>query len=583
MIGITLILLYINTDMFKSEATLFTKYLGQNVENMDAIYREIGNDSEYDELLKQNKHTTETQIKVNTTEGIGTTAENTQNSINSLKLQINGQVDPSNQYNYQDIQLFNNNEKVTEVEYIQDGSIAGIRFSDIFKEYLLTENEDLKELLKRADYTEEELASIPEALDFENDLKNTFQFSEEEKQSIKIKYINLINSNVSKNNFSKQKNQTIQINGKSINVNAYALTLTKEQINNIYIKILEEVKQDEIILSKIDNVQTLLDKYLPNRSSDWDDLREQFVDKLEEIIKEITRNNIGQEEAKIVVYENYHNTVRTVIQNPEFEITIDLLSLQAEDYVQIEMQDITNKKGQVLTYKKQNEKTNISYQNIENQNTTEYSLLKEEKTNGNNCTKNWVAKYQDASNRVEATIEQNIDMVSSFEPKVLEEETVINLSELEKEELQSILEQVNSAVSKRVNEITTNNVKVEDLWKVLKIIGLVKEGETLESMGITETQKNRFNSKFEILQGENLGNVEIQNLIDAIKDNFIEIEVVSNTELKLKLDQLNNNEELVTTMKSFIEENKFRKYNAKVEYNKDTNLVSAIVLTMLEK
>ena len=41
-IAITLFLLYINTDMFKSNSTLFAKYIGQNVENITAFYNEVG-------------------------------------------------------------------------------------------------------------------------------------------------------------------------------------------------------------------------------------------------------------------------------------------------------------------------------------------------------------------------------------------------------------------------------------------------------------------------------------------------------------------------------------------------------------
>ena len=50
-------LLYINTDMFKSNATLFTKYLGQNLDNVEKLCEQIGNNP-YEELLKQSKYTT---------------------------------------------------------------------------------------------------------------------------------------------------------------------------------------------------------------------------------------------------------------------------------------------------------------------------------------------------------------------------------------------------------------------------------------------------------------------------------------------------------------------------------------------
>lgn len=581
-IAVTLILLYINTDMFKSSATLFTKYIGQNVENVEAFYSQIGK-NEYNELLKQNKYTTDTQVKVNYTENIGTSSESTQNSVNQLKLKINGQADENNQYNYQDIDLLNNDEKVTEIEYIQTGNTYGIKFSDVFNQYVLADNKNLKELFKKAGYTEEELANMPDKIEFNNEFESIFQFSEEEKQNLSNKYINIINSNVSKENFSKQNNQVIQIDGKKMKANSYALTLTKEQLNHIFIKILEEVKQDEIILTKVDKIQTLLEKY--QSTMDVRNLKEDFLGKVDILISDITRNNIGQDEAKIIVYENNQTTVSTMIQSPDYEIYMDLLSLQTESYAQISFKNkLSGKEEQVLTYKKTKEESSVSLKNTKDGKTMEYSLVVSDKIDGNNGTKNIIAKYEDDSNRAEATIEQKINIVDSFETEViLDEENSVNLSKLNAEQQKAILDRVNVGVSEKMNTITTTVVKMEDVWEILKAIGVVKEEQVLQAMGITETERNRFNSKFEILQGENLESTTVLKLIDAIKDNLISMEVVSNTELKLNLDRLNKNEEVATTLSSFIEQRKNKRYDAKVEYDEMTGLISDILLTMLEK
>lgn len=577
-IAITFIILYIQTDMFKSDATLFAKYMGQTVENIDAIYQEIETTNEYEERLKQNKYTMETEIKVNDTEEMGTTSENTQNQINQLSIKVNGQVDNNNQYNYQDISLWNLDKKVTELEYVQKEDIYGIRFSDLYKQYIGVNEEDLKDLLETASVTKE--SEISEDI---LELKSIFQLSKEEKQLIETKYINIINSNVSKDNFTRQKNQTIQIDGKNVNANAYILTLTKEKMNNIFIEILEQLEQDEMILTRIDKLQTLLENYQLKQENN---LREVFAKEIEEQITEITRNNIGQEEVKIIVYENYHNTVRVMVQNPEYEITIDLLSMTSENYIQISNQDKTTEKEQkqVISYKKTEEGKSIIFENTKNGKTTEYSLSIGEKINGDNCAKTIIAKYEDDSSKVEATIQQEINIVTNLEKEVsFNNENLINLSELEEQQTQSLLEQVSRQVTEKVTEITTNDIKIQDLWEVLKVIGLIKEGQTFEVVGVTEVEKNRFNSKFEILQGENLGSEEVLNLINAIKDNLIDMEVMSNTELKLKLDQFNKNDEIVSTLTTFIEGDKNRKYNAKIEYDEETGLVSDIILSIVEK
>lgn len=570
-IAMTLIFLYITTDSFKSSRTLFSKYIGQNVENWQAIYPE-NTENEYEELLEQNKYTTNTQVTVNYTENVGTDSENTENVINQLKLEVNGQTDNSKQYDYQDIHLLKNDEKLSELEYIQSGEVKGIRFPDLFSQYLVANEEDVKEILQKAGQEEQETSKLWKEIDF----SGFPSLTQTEQQTVKNKFINLLNQNVSENNFSKQKNQTIQINGKAINVNAYTLTLTKEQMNSIYLKMLEELKQDEIILGKIDDLQTWLEPYQTETELN---LREAFVQNIDKVISDITRNNIGQEQAKITVYENYHTTVRTLIENPDDNLTIDLLSLSEENYAQISYQDEKNKKEQVVTYKNTGRQTSIDFEKTEKETTKKYQLVSNQKVNGNQCEKNRTFLYEDDTNKVEANMKQEINMVEIAEEDVIQkEENFINLSDLEEEPLQAILEQAKAKISEETTKIKTE-VKEDEVRKVLEVVGLVKENQNFENTGITETEKKRFNSKFEILQGENLENKVVLNLIEAIKSNLVDIEVVSGTELKLKLDRLKNNEEVATTLTTFMEENKNQKYNAKVEYDENTGLVSSIVLT----
>ena len=152
-LSILLIWVYFNTDTFKSNKTLFTKYIGQNAQNIEEIY-EILTYDEYDNTLKEKKYTDKTQVKINYTESIGTSSENTNNSINKLKLNIEGQSDLKNGYNYKNLTLMDQDDKVMQIEYIQKDNTYGIRFADLVKQYLLVENSNLKELLKKIGYDE---------------------------------------------------------------------------------------------------------------------------------------------------------------------------------------------------------------------------------------------------------------------------------------------------------------------------------------------------------------------------------------------------------------------------------------------
>ena len=95
--------LYINTDMLKSNQTLFEKYLAQNI----SIAKEFidRNPEEMLDILERNKYTSNMTIKAVFTNGIGTTDENKNNTINNASLNINSQVDKANNYNYKNIRL----------------------------------------------------------------------------------------------------------------------------------------------------------------------------------------------------------------------------------------------------------------------------------------------------------------------------------------------------------------------------------------------------------------------------------------------------------------------------------------------
>ena len=571
-------LIYLYTDIFKSEANLFYKYLGQNLENVDGIYSQIG-ESEYNELLKQNKYTTNTQIKANYVKNIGTTSENRKNSINQLKLEINGQTDYANKYDYKDIKLINNDKEVTEIEYAKKENTYGIKFSDLFNQYVLVNNENLKELFRKIGYSEEELSNVPDKIEINNGLKDIIRFSEEEKEEIVSKYTNIISSNVSKENFSKQENQTIEINEQNISVNAYILTLKKEQLNNIYIKLLEEIKQDEIILLKIDKLQEELNKY----KNEEINLREQFIEEVENIILEITKNNIGQEECNIIVYENDRTTIRTVIQNPDYEIIADIVSNENEDYLEINYKNNKTEEEKIITYKKNANIISMIYQNKETDNKLEYTITINDNIDGNKCDRNILLKFEDYSNTVEINIEQKNNIVDAFENELIfNDENSINLSLLKEEELKAVLERVNEGTSEKINDIQTNIIKKEEIWEVLNTVGIIEREQFLQEIKVTEAERERFNSKFEILQGDNLDGEAVLKVIEVIQPNLINMNVISNTELELELDRINNNEEVATTISTFIEQNKNKDYNVRVEYDEETKLVCKIILTIVE-
>ena len=578
------LIVYINTDMFKSNKTLFEKYFSKNVENVNQIYTSLASKTDYENSLEQNKYTVNTQINVNNTENIGTTEENTDNVINQLKIVADGQVDIANQYEYQDMNLYKNDESILELEYIKDENLYGIRFTELFQQFLLAENSNLQELFSNLGYSQEQVANIPNEISLD---LSQIQLSDEEKTTFSNRYLEIIKNNLADKTFSKEENQNIEIDGKSVQVNEYSVTLTKEQLNNLYLAILEQLKSDDIILGKLDGLQSALDNInqlnvneSTENNEDSQSLRENFVTEIDNIIRQINQSNIGQDETKIVVYENMKNTVRTAIQTPEYEINFDYLSTSEEKFMQFQKVAVDNENEQIVNLKKTSNNIEVNLENTEDGDTRSITLKQSKEINGNMMNKNLTIQSGTLDNKVEAIISQKIQTVNQFENEVvLGEDNSINLSTLDAEQLQSLLSTVTEGVDNKFNEIQ-NQINTDEITQVLINAGLVQEDNTLQATGITEAERNRYNSQFEILKGKDLDSDRVLEVFNAINDYISNYEVVSGTELRIMLDRNNKNEDAIGTLTNFIEENGNEKYTIDFEYDETTGLVSSLFLTI---
>ena len=510
-----LVTLYITTDAFKSSKTLFEKYLGQNIEDVINIASFFEKD-DYDKLLEQNKYTNNTEITMNYTEGVGTASEKTDSSINNLKLNISGQVDKTANYNYQKMDLYNSDTKTLSLEYMQNNNDYGIRFSDLFRQFTTVENSNLSELVAKLPENTT-IPNIPDTIDIENDFGNILEFSQEEIENIKNRYVEIISQNTSEENFSRQKNGTVTINEQNIGANAYILTLTKEQLNDIYIKLLEELKQDDIILSKIDKLQQSLEKY--NIIDSDEKILDKYNDYIDETITKINEINIGNEEAQMIVCENNGQTIKTIIETPDYTNNIEYIDNQ---FIQLSNSNTENSNSLIIS--KNNNEINVEFDNQKSNNeTSKYNINITKQVEDKRCNKIIKLSYEDETNILEANINDNIEIVDNFEEQLtLDNENSIKLNDLETEQLQNLI----TTINERTNDaISTVLIPIRDeLLRIAKNVGWVSKDVNFENVGLTQTEIDRFNAKFEFLGEEKVKAEEVVNIINPIKGDIIEVE-----------------------------------------------------------
>lgn len=468
-------LLYFTTDNFKSNQTLFVKYMGKTEENYNWIEETIKN-IVMSEELKNIPYAESATIKVNHTKNIGTTSEDTSSNINKMQVTVDGKTDLQNKIDYKDIKLVNDNNEIFNIEYMQDGDTYGIRFPELIKQYVAANNSEIGTLFKKIGYSEEETSKLPDSLKMEQSIFDGVQFSEEEKQTLKDKYLGIVKQNVLKEKFLKEKNQQITINQQNVIANKYTIKLTKEELNNLYLKLLDALKEDETILSKLETLQTNMET-LNVLTRNEINVKESFVSKIEETIKKINENNIGSDETEISVYEKNGKTIKIFVNGIDYEVTIDTLE---NEYAQISISNGENSKNYILENKDEN--VALILEDTKKDKTNKITLKqKENQVNETTYEKNTNITYENEINKIEGNITQKIEKLSNVEKQEeFDNKNSVNLSQLNEEQAKTIIQKVNETLTQKLDSINEETGIKNDITNILKIIGVIKDNKKLE-------------------------------------------------------------------------------------------------------
>ncbi len=566
--------LYIKTDVFKSNETLFTKYFMQNFKIAETL---IASDtSKIAETINNSKYQSELIGKLEYTENIGTSDENQKNPVNDAQIKISGKTDKSNNYYYNDIKIVKGDEKLVRAEYLNENKKYGIRLDGI-KQFVSIDSE------KQNNNSEQnsQFKNI-DMLFTDVDIKGILTFTDEEKQTLQDRYLNVIKANVSKDKYSKQSNSLITVNNKSVTTNAYEITLTKEQYNNVIIKILEQLSNDEIILSKIDNIEKVIKEKYGSYESEQT-LREEFVNYIEETIEEIQNNNIGNDEVKITVYESKGTTIRTTIQTNTGKLNVDLynnvIKLDNIEYGQTENKEII----QIERNSSENEENIvIEYEKIEdNEVSADVQFKLTQKMENEKIINAVQISLKNDKYKTDLVINQNIELVSEFEEQITLADNNLEINDLQEEQLQSIYNILLGNIGQQIQKFN-EVVPLENYVKMLQNLNLMQQNsiQISDNKTVTETEKNRFNSQFEYFASQNLTTDNVKELINSFQENFEDMYIVlkSGEEQDVDTSKLEGNSSAVNDYIKNIDE-----IDIKIKQNTTNDTKKKKLETLVEK
>ena len=584
-IAITCIVLYATTDMFKSNDILFEKYARQFIENSDDILNQDYM-NEMEDILNNNKLVSNTTATVSYNED-----GDTSNPINSVQMNISGKEEKTTGYNYKDITITQNDETIAGVEYIEDGNIAGLRLNGI-RQYLSTniDNQD-----------ENEIYNLYELI--HTDILGLLGLNLEEWNTLKEKYIGIIWGNIASATFSKQTGMILEINGTQYDTNAYSVTITKEQFNNIYIQVLEELKKDEMILSKLETIDNKLNEYHNFMKDEQNsNLKQDFIDDIDNTIQKIQNFNIGNDERTISVFESNGVAISLSIDTEKDFIGLDIINGENSNFINILGNEKVEEGEEENSFDLKIEKTTatndesitIQYKTVEEGQETANECNISRKMENSNVNSNINFSRIVGQNTLKVAVETVINIVNEFEEKeeLVENENNIIIESLSDEQKESVKNNVEENIASQISTFL-QVVPIENTNQMLINLNLKEKelDDISENGNVTELEKNRFNSTFELFEGEHISKERIEELIHIAEENLGDVRVSNYREqgeeripleYRLVIERGTNNSELAESVIAYIEEKYSEEFSVRLEYDETTGLISNIYITVME-
>lgn len=328
-IGIVIAVLYFTTDVFKSEEELFWKFMAQN--------------SDITTILINDNYQTQTEFKesnsYNSTGDLTFSLNQGESSSTAFNVATTARHDVSTGRTYADATLKNGDLDIFNISYIKNedstnGDIYAVKASEVVDIYVGFRNTALKELAAKYNISTDQ---VPDSIDI-NTYTDVLQLTDEQKSHIIETYLPIIQNNIDSSGYVKT-NQDVQIDGETYNANVYAVSITGEQLKQIMLESLETLKSDTETMVLISNKASTL-----NLGVDYTDMTNLTM-KINDLIDTINNLNITNT-TTIYVYENYDNTIRTVIDIEGFiEVTYDRVGskqILTIDYTQGSYEELIN-------------------------------------------------------------------------------------------------------------------------------------------------------------------------------------------------------------------------------------------------
>ena len=543
--------LYFGTDLLKTNGQLFFKYLGQVVDIRDGFI-----DSqllEYSNKKYTGKYEDNGEFSVDINMS-GMDSDMIQ-TLNDFNITYSGKIDNTARKNEQDISINYSSDVNFPLKYKYANETLGLQTDYVSSKYIGIENSNLKEFVEKFGVTD--TTEFPDTIEFFSKFTNqeTMNLTDEEREQVVNTYIGILQEKLGGKEFTKTEE-----NG----VISYSVQITNQEIKDLMLTLLETLKNDPIMTSKIEEMlKEVLDNMNQNST---EEVTVQSI--IQQMIDDINSSEV----------QEGTNTI-TVSQTDRKLSAITLTTTNTTTTVELKITK-TNNQG-ILTYGMEMNMTDSETQdNARYFLTASYQGL-EQLSSVNETYQYGITGTMD---REEQRITYNLNCTDTFNDGItIEDYTEDEIQVLNDYNAEEILTLV-MTIAERINEV--NTMQMEQIGfseygnPLLYAFPLTSTGlliynqaaDVVDESSMSELEMSSFNSKFTLYEGTQRG-TSVRNLLQMIlSNNIAETDENRKVEVSGVVTMTKDDTEAPTD-----EINTGSTYNVELQYNE--GLVSEIVIT----
>lgn len=540
--------LYFATDVLKTNAQLFFKYLGQMV---DEQYGFIDNQlTEYSKKKYTGKY--EDSGKFYMDVNISGMDSETLQTLNDFNIEYSGKVDNTTRKNEQDISLNYSSDVNFPFKYKYADETLGLQTDYVSSKYVGIENRNLKQFIEKFGVTD--TTEFPDTIDFFSNFTNqeTITYTNEEREQIINTYKSILEGKLGQKEFTKTKEN---------NTESYSVEITNQELKDLVLNVLETLKNDQILIPKMEEATKEIIESMNANSAEEITVQ----DIIQEMIDDINASEIDEGTNIITVSQIDKKLSSIAIKNDQTELKITKTNTQGTLTYGIEINMLDVETQESMRYF-----LTASYQGLEQlasvNETYQYGLV-------------------GTMNGQEQKMVYNLNCTDTFNDGITiadyAEDEIQKLNEYDAEQIvtliTSIVERIGQVNTMQMEEIGFseygNPLLFASPLTSLSMLIYNQASDVVNESSMSEVEMEAFNQRFMQYEGEQSGTTVRALLQTVISNNVGETD--ENRKIEVSGDITLTKEDTKVPTEDV---NTGSMYNVQMQYN-DEGIISQIIIT----